>query len=251
VPSSDQGGFGSPGSLDFMSTDMMGGDGADGMLGSDAAAQQASGPNGGMMMGGLGPSSGGAYNAPMQPLYSEEDYSNEPPLLEELDINFSHILGKTKAVLRPFSMGTEQYDELLLDSDMTGPIFFLVCLGCSLLLQGKVSFGYIYGFGIFGCASLYVLLNLLSPPAAPPINIWQVTSTLGYCLLPVVVVALVGIVVQLNGVVGNVLAMLAIAWCTTTATRNFERSLSMAKQRYLIAYPTGLLYAIFVLITIF
>jgi hypothetical protein len=235
-----------------MPTDLM--DGGDGMLGSDGAGNmmhQAPGAAGGGMLGGRGRSGGGLFDSATQPLYSDEDYSSEPPLLEELDVNFAHILGKTKAVLRPFSMGSEQYDELLLDSDLTGPVFFLVCLGCSLLLQGKVSFGYIYGFGVFGCASLYVLLNLLSPPAAPPINIWQVTSTLGYCLLPVVVVAVVGIGVPLNGVGGNVLALLAIAWCTYTATRNFERSLCMAKQRYLIAYPTGLLYAVFVLITIF
>ena len=180
----------------------------------------------------------------------EEDYANEPPLLEELDINFEHILGKTKAVLRPFSQQAVS-EELLLDSDLTGPVFFLICLGCSLLLQGKVSFGYIYGYAVFGCGALYVLLNLLSPPQAPPIDFWQVTSTLGYCLLPVVVVAVVGIAVSLTGVFGNALAALAIAWCTYTATRNFERSMGMSKQRFLIAYPTGLLYACFVLITIF
>lgn len=68
-----------------------------------------------------------------------EDYENEPPLLEELDINFSHILGKTKAVLKPFGKSTSQeyQQELLMDNDLTGPVFFLICLGCSLLLQGK------------------------------------------------------------------------------------------------------------------
>ncbi len=76
-------------------------------------------------------------------------------------------------------------------------------------------------------------------------------STLGYCLLPVVIVALIGIVVSLKGWAGNSLAFVAIIWCTFTATRNFERALSMEKQRFLIAYPIGLLYACFVLITIF
>jgi protein YIPF5/7 len=183
----------------------------------------------------------------------EEDYSNEPPLLEELDINFDHILGKTKAVLRPFknTNNLDQPDELLMDSDLTGPIFFLVCLGCCLLLQGKVQFGSIYGFGVFGCVALFALLNLLSPPAAPPIDFWQVVSTLGYCLLPVVLVAIVGIIVNLTGIFGNILSAVAIVWCTYTATRNFERLLNMNKQRFLIAYPIGLLYSIFVLITIF
>jgi hypothetical protein len=87
-----------------------------------------------------------------------EDYANEPPLLEELDINFAHILGKTKAVLHPFKLkkGSDHTDDsaaeaetdaLMKDEDITGPIFFLICLGVSLLLQGKVSFGSLYGFG--------------------------------------------------------------------------------------------------------
>jgi len=188
-----------------------------------------------------------------------EDYSDEPPLLEELDINFEHILGKTKAVLHPFKLKrgsdptTDEADQdaLMLDSDLTGPIFFLICLGCSLLLQGKVSFGHIYGFAVFGVVSLYALLNLLQPPSTHDVNFWLVASTLGYCLLPVVLVAVVGIVVSLKGSVGNGLAALAIAWCTYTATRIFERSCGMTKQRFLIAYPIGLLYAAFVLITIF
>ena len=187
--------------------------------------------------------------------FGVEDYANEPPLLEELDINFDHIKGKTMSVLLPFRKATPggdgDDDALILDSDLTGPIFFLICLGGSLLLQGKLSFGYIYGFGVFGCTALYTLLNLLSPPQSSPIDFWQVTSTLGYCLLPVVVLAVVGIVVSLTGLFGNCLAAVAIAWCTYTATRIFERSLAMSKQRFLIAYPTGLLYACFVLITIF
>lgn len=34
-------------------------------------------------------------------LASEEDYQNEPPLLEELGIHFDHIWAKTQAVLIP------------------------------------------------------------------------------------------------------------------------------------------------------
>lgn len=194
-----------------------------------------------------------SMNGMMDSTSMYEDYENEPPLLEELDINFSHILGKTKAVLKPFGKSTNQEyeNELMLDNDLTGPIFFLICLGCSLLLQGKIQFGYIYGFGIFCCIALYTLLNLLSPPDSPSIDFWLVVSTLGYCLLPVVLVAVVGIVFTMTGWVGTITAMLAVGWCTYTATRNFEAALKMQKQRYLIAYPIGLLYSCFVLIAMF
>jgi hypothetical protein len=41
-----------------------------------------------------------SYNSnPAGAGYGEEDYENEPPLLEELGIHFDHILAKTQAVL--------------------------------------------------------------------------------------------------------------------------------------------------------
>lgn len=43
-------------------------------------------------LGGLGPS---------QQEEDDEDYANEPPLLEELGINFEHIWSKTLAVILP------------------------------------------------------------------------------------------------------------------------------------------------------
>ena len=47
------------------------------------------------------------------------------------------------------------------------------------------------------------------------------------------------------------LAGFCILWSTHTATRFFEKALHMADQRYLIAYPVGLVYSCFVLITVF
>ena len=60
-----------------------------------------------------------------------DEYANEPPLLEELGVNFSAIGTKTTAVLmlhRPIS------PEVLLDADLAGPLVFCVVLGLCLLL---------------------------------------------------------------------------------------------------------------------
>lgn len=48
------------------------------------------------------PNMGG--DAPLVFDASDEDYDNEPPLLEELGINFQHILTKTQAVLYPIKV---------------------------------------------------------------------------------------------------------------------------------------------------
>jgi hypothetical protein len=60
-----------------------------------------------------------------------DEYANEPPLLEELGVNFAAIGTKTTAVLmlhRPIS------PEVLLDADLAGPLVFCVVLGLCLLL---------------------------------------------------------------------------------------------------------------------
>jgi hypothetical protein len=65
----------------------------------------------------------------------EDDYDNEPPLLEELGINWEHIFEKTKAVVNP----TQKLNEHILDdADLAGPILFCLVLGSLLLLSGKV-----------------------------------------------------------------------------------------------------------------
>lgn len=197
----------------------------------------------------------GGYGGSTNPLADE--FENEPPLLEELDINISHIFLKTKAVVLPFQRfagNTSTIDPSVIvgDADLAGPLALALLLGFELLASFNVSFGYIYGFGLFGCLSLTVLMNLLSPDR--PVSFWTVTSVLGYALLPVNVLAALKIVLQ--SAMGwesltRLLAVGTIAWSTTASTRLLEVGCGMRKQRYLVAYPIALVYTAFVFITIF
>ena len=185
--------------------------------------------------------------------YSPVDYENEPPILEELGINLPHIGTKSRAVVLPFSRyGGRHLDRSVMDdSDLAGPLVFALMLGGELLLSGKVSFGYIYGFGLFGCFALALVLNLMSPNDA--ISVWTVTSILGYALLPVNALAGINVLLRISrlGVFGVVLAAIVIIWCTIASTRLFEGGCGLRDQRYLVAYPVALIYSAFVIITIF
>jgi len=116
------------------------------------------GITGGSSMVGGGGGGGGQWGGSMDSAGGEEDYSMEPPLLEELGINFRHIWEKTKTVLMPMRSMDEN---IMDDADLAGPLFFLLCFGIFLLMTGKVHFGYIYGFGVSGCLAMYLVLNLL------------------------------------------------------------------------------------------
>jgi hypothetical protein len=192
-------------------------------------------------------------NAPI-----DDDIHNEPPLLEELGINLGHIMMKTKAVVIPSQRWSGQNSALtdpaliVQDADLAGPLAFALLLGGELLLTGKIHFGYIYGFGLFGCLAMTLVLNLMSPQQA--VSVWTVTSILGYSLLPVNILAAAKILlvnIANLSTLGRVLGVLTVLWSTTASTRLLEVGCGMRDQRYLIAYPIALLYSAFVLITIF
>ncbi|CAK7243201.1 MAG: hypothetical protein STHCBS139747_004712 [Sporothrix thermara] len=127
----------------------------------------AGGGPGGPIGGGVGPGgvSGrmgeqGGLRTGWLAAFSTEGYDGEPPLLEELGVNFGHIQAKTLAVLNPF----QRIDQHLMDDyDLAGPIIFFLLFGTFLLFSGKVHFGYIYGLALLGSISLHVILSLMSP----------------------------------------------------------------------------------------
>lgn len=178
--------------------------------------------------------------------FGTSGYPGEPPLLEELGFNFTHIKEKTLIVLNP-STSIEQ--NIMDDSDLAGPIFFCLLFGTFLLLSGKVHFGYIYGSAIIGTVSQYVLLNLMS--STKGIDLIRVASVLGYCLLPLVFVSAIGVFVNMDNIVGYLLSALSIAWCTKSASAIFVTVLQLADMSMLVAYPLALFYGVFSIMTIF
>jgi len=181
---------------------------------------------------------------------------DEAPLLEELGINLEHIYLKTKAVVLPFGRfgGTQmQPADIVQDADLAGPIAFALILGAEMVLTGRFQFGYIYGFGVFGCISMTLIVNLMTS-VSKGISIWTVSSVLGYALIPVnILAALKVIVINLINLqtLGRFLGIITVAWSTIASTRLLELGCGLREQRYLIAYPIGLLYSAFVMITIF
>jgi hypothetical protein len=162
------------------------------------------------------------------------------------------------------------------DSDLAGPILFFFLFGTFLLFSGKVHFGYIYGVALLGCTSLHFILSLMSPPltaadtqshhdhpghtsAATPgsahlsstLTFPRSASVLGYCLLPLVLTSLIGIVVPMDSIVGYILTTLAISWCTYSASGMFCAVGRMRGMRGLVAYPLAMFYVGFGIMGIF
>ncbi|ETK84253.1 hypothetical protein, variant [Phytophthora nicotianae CJ01A1] len=95
----------------------------------------------------------------------EDEFANEPPLLEELGINFEHIWAKTVSVLLP----TKQINEHILDdADLAGPLVFCFLFGMCLLLVRNIYLyftarTYIFFAIVIGCeGSFRIHLRLRS-----------------------------------------------------------------------------------------
>ncbi len=155
------------------------------------------------------------------------------------------------------------------DSDLAGPILFFVLFGTFLLFSGKLHFGYIYGLALIGSLTLHTIFSLMSPPPDPSndphshhhhqqslslassLTYPRSVSVLGYCLLPLVVISLVGVVVPMDSAGGYVLSSAAIVWCTYSSSGMFCAVGRMKSMRGLVAYPLGLFYVVFGIMCIF
>lgn len=74
---------------------------------------------------------------------------------------------------------------------------------------------------------------------------------LGYCLLPLVMTSLVGVVLPMDGMAGYVLTSLAIVWCTYSSSGMFCAVGRMRAMRGLVAYPLALFYGCFGIMEVF
>lgn len=95
------------------------------------------------------------------------------------------------------------------------------------------------GLAFVGTILLHQILSLMSPPinaaeAAPgdhahsqgshlgsSLTFPRSASVLGYCLLPLVLVAIFGIIIPLDGLFGYLLTSLAITWCAYSSSSMF------------------------------
>lgn len=165
------------------------------------------------------------------------------------------------------------------DSDIIGPLIFLVCFGFLLALSGKLHFGYVYGLSLMGSTSLHFIISLMTPtgdddpadaapvpsgatPYGPPpgANQHELSATLtwsrsasvlGYCLIPLLVTSVVGVFMPMDTPLGIVLTSAAIMWSTYSASGMFCAVGRLRSMRGLVAYPLALFYVGFGIMSIF
>uniref|UniRef100_A0AAG5DN73 Protein YIPF n=1 Tax=Anopheles atroparvus TaxID=41427 RepID=A0AAG5DN73_ANOAO len=180
---------------------------------------------------------------------------DEPPLLEELEIYPDRILEKSLAVLNPLQSPDcliERSEYLLKEPDLAGPIAFCLTLAaCLSISNSKAQFGYIYGLSTISVLVMFCLIWLMCNSLETHVTVSAVASVLGYSMLPIVGLSILDVFVTLNNFYGLVFAGAAIFIATMSSSRMFCMMTADPHQRYLIAYPCALLYALFSMLVLF
>ena len=142
---------------------------------------------------------------------------------------------------------------------MTGPILIALAFGFLLLLSGKIHFGDIYAMFLFGNSIMYFLINFMNQVIfdfifqSDIIPLYSVMSSLGYSLLPMLALGLIGIVFDMRGSFGIFFSLLIAGWSSLSAGNVLEVHLREPhnNRKFLIIYPLFLFYLCFVMIVIF
>jgi len=176
---------------------------------------------------------------------SSDSFEDEPPLMEELGIDLQQIYQTTMTVLNPSKPAATT---LMDDPDLSGPLIFCLGFGGLLLLSGKIHFGFIYGVALIGAIAMYTLLNLMSVNG---VSASVTVSVLGYCMLPMCVLAVISALLSLKGVLGVILCSVTVSWAAFASSKLFVSVLAMYDQQPLVAYPCALMYGLFAVLTVF
>lgn len=184
---------------------------------------------------------------PSRSLKNQGFFEDEPPLLEELGINPVLVFRKIFSILNPIRINPDLHE----DADLSGPFLLLILFGVFQLLAGKVHFGVILGWMAVSSLSLYAVCNLLAGRNGS-LHLYRCVSSVGYCLLPMVIFSAISLLMPHGGPTFWVIAVLVIIWCTRACT-NLLVLVAPHAEEYtsLVAYACFLIYTAFSLLVVF
>ena len=79
-------------------------------------------------------------------------------------------------------------------TDLARPMVFCLAFGATLLLAGKIQFGYVCGISALGCLEMFLSTKL----SMTGVSFGCVASVRGYCLLPMILLSSFAVIFSLQ-----------------------------------------------------
>lgn len=142
-------------------------------------------------------------------------------------------------------------EEVIEDPDLSGPVIIALCFGLLLLLSGKLQFGDIYALFVIGNILLFLLFNFMSQLEIIPL--YSIMSTVGYSLIPMLLLGFLRIFTSMKGPAGIILCLTISCWSSLAASNFIEALMKQTNpdRKPLLIYPLFLFYVCFTMIVIF
>ena len=178
------------------------------------------------------------YGSYLSPFEFSEETLNEPILIT-LYRDLYLIYTKLKFVINPY-ISNELKSYHIKQWDLWGPLLLIIFLACTLAVNSSdKSQTIVLIFLIFWLGSFLVFLNahLLGVKT----SIFQIFCLLGYCLFPLNVSAFILSFTKFFDLARFIIIGIACFWSLYSIS-SFLKNLSMPEQRYLVLYPSILLY---------
>ena len=178
------------------------------------------------------------FNSYLNPFEFSEETLNEPILIT-LYRDLYLIYTKLKFVINPY-ISDELKSYHIKQWDLWGPLLLIIFLACTLAVNSNdKSQTIVLVFLIFWLGSFLVFLNahLLGVKT----SIFQIFCLLGYCLFPLNVSAFILSFTKFYDLIRFIIIGITCFWSLYSIS-SFLKNLSMPEQRYLVLYPSILLY---------
>ena len=204
-------------------------------------------------------------------------FPDEPPLLEELGVDFAQIARRAKSAMNPLPMRKKHTRETSKDDDLAGPLVVFGLIATLHALQGKGHYGYILGWSAIASGLTCWLLNQLTAQnnndAGENLSLSRTASVIGYNATSILFLSVVKAFVHSEGSSNgsksssgggsfsgtrNSFGILAFACvCILKASSKssglFLHGMGQCGEgkRLVVFYPMVLLYSLYALLTLY
>lgn len=204
-------------------------------------------------------------------------FPDEPPLLEELGVDFAQIARRAKSAMNPLPMRKKHTRETSKDDDLAGPLVVFGLIATLHALQGKGHYGYILGWSAIASGLTCWLLNQLTAQnnndAGDNLSLSRTASVIGYNATSILFLSVVKAFVHsegssngsksssgggsLSGTTNSfgilAFACVCILQASSKSSGLFLHGMGQCGEgkRLVVFYPMVLLYSLYALLTLY
>lgn len=203
-------------------------------------------------------------------------FPDEPPLLEELGVDFSQIARRAKSAMNPLP-SRKATRETSKDDDLAGPLIVFGLIATLHALQGKLHYGYILGWSAIASGLTCWLLNQLTAQsnndAGENLSLSRTASVIGYNATSILFLSVVKAFVHsegssnsgskssnggsLSGTTNSfgilAFAVVCVLQASSKSSGLFLHGMGQCSEgkRLVVFYPMVLLYSLYALLTLY